>query len=89
MTAAAGSVKETLGRVVGSAHLQAEGAAKRAQGNAEVNAAKTHGYAQGAGNSASGSMKQHFGRAIGNEGMQARGAATHAKGHAQRGVNHF
>ncbi|KAJ3294865.1 hypothetical protein HK104_003206 [Borealophlyctis nickersoniae] len=89
MTATAGSIKESVGRMVGSAQMQAEGAAKRTEGNAEIQAAKTQGYTEGAVDSMGGSIKKHAGSAIGNEGMQARGAATEASGEAKKAANNY
>lgn len=57
MTAAGGSVKETVGKAIGNESMQCQGAGQKAQGNAEVEAAKAKGYAQGTGEKMAGNVK--------------------------------
>ncbi|TPX61653.1 hypothetical protein PhCBS80983_g00963 [Powellomyces hirtus] len=87
MEAAKGSVKETVGKVLGNQSMRVEGAAQNAAGNAEVDAVKSANYASGAMDSMGGSIKKNVGSAIGNERMQASGATTEAKGDFQKAVN--
>ncbi|KAJ3285827.1 hypothetical protein HK104_009315 [Borealophlyctis nickersoniae] len=85
----AGGIKETIGRVFGSTNTEAEGAAQKHQGNAEVGAAKTQGYTEGAADSFTGNIKKNVGSALGNESMHAHGAATETKGDVKKAANNY
>lgn len=63
------------------------GAIKRAEGHAEVNAAKAKGNMKGAGNTIGGDIQHGFGKMIGNERMQVEGKIKQMKGDAQRAAN--
>ncbi|ORX91917.1 hypothetical protein K493DRAFT_316956 [Basidiobolus meristosporus CBS 931.73] len=82
-----GYVQETAGSVLGNEQMQAEGAAKQAQADAEYKAAQAQGYAQGAGEKLKGNVKDTVGSAIGNEQMQAEGKAGATKGEARMNLN--
>ncbi|DBB03107.1 hypothetical protein WJX77_004682 [Trebouxia sp. C0004] len=82
----AGSIKENLGGLV-SDQWAAEGKQQRVEGDAEVEAAKTKGYAEGAGDSLAGGLKKNLHKVTGNDAKQAEGEARQAKGDAKKEVN--
>ncbi|KAJ9065647.1 hypothetical protein DSO57_1031452 [Entomophthora muscae] len=84
---AKGAVRQTAGKVVGSDEMQAKGAAEKAEGQAETQAAKTKGHAEGTGSSVKGSVKDTVGGVIGNEKMQAEGKADKGYGDAKKAAN--
>lgn len=86
-TSAMGAVKENIGAAVGNRSMQANGAAERAKGNAEVEAAKAQGYAKGTVDNVSGSVKNAAGQVLGNEQMRTEGEAERLKGKTQQEVN--
>ncbi len=83
-----GTLKQGLGKVIGDAKLQADGAAERAAG-------ETHGAGpdrvagidtdriRGVGRQFAGAIKQGFGGLTGNAKMAAEGSAERAAGKAQ------
>jgi uncharacterized protein YjbJ (UPF0337 family) len=79
-----GAVKENLGKVIGSDRMQAEGAAKRAEGKTEHEAAAAKQYGEGAADSMMGGLKHGVGKVLGNEQMQAEGKAREAKGDVKK-----
>lgn len=87
MTAAAGSLKQTVGKALGNESMQCEGAGKKAQGNAEVDAAKAKGYAEGTGEKLSGNIKSGVGSMIGNKSMEAKGEYNKAHGASLQEAN--
>ena len=87
MSAAAGTVKETVGNMIGNRSMEAEGKAQHAAGNAEYEQARAQGYASGVMNSVSGNVKHATGNVLGNERLQAEGKAEHVKGEAKKEVN--
>ncbi|ORX91919.1 DNA binding protein [Basidiobolus meristosporus CBS 931.73] len=84
---AIGYVQETVGSVLGNEQMQAEGATKQPQADAEYEAAQAQGYAQGAGEKLKGNVKDTVGSAIGNEHMQAEGKASATRGEARLNFN--
>ncbi|KAJ3032762.1 hypothetical protein HDV00_007170 [Rhizophlyctis rosea] len=86
---AIGAVKQNVGSLLGNHSMQAEGASQRAQGNAEVQAAKAQQFTEGAIDSVGGSIKKNIGAALGDESMRASGASTEAKGEAQKAANRY
>lgn len=87
MSAAAGAIKENVGHALGNKSMEADGAAKRAKGNAEVETAKAQGYAAGTADKAMGSVKKAAGNVVGNEQMRVEGEAEKTKGDAKQKVN--
>ena len=87
VVSAMGSVKENVGSAIGNHSMQANGAAERAKGNAEVESAKAAGYAAGTVDHATGNVKKNLGSVLGNEQMKTEGAATEISGKAQKKVN--
>ncbi|KAJ3037512.1 hypothetical protein HDV00_001625 [Rhizophlyctis rosea] len=84
-----GAIKQNIGSALGNHSMQAEGAAKRAHGDAEVKAAKNQQYTEGAVDSMGGSIKKNIGSALGDESMRASGATTQAKGDAKKAANNY
>ncbi|CAG8777482.1 8972_t:CDS:2, partial [Racocetra fulgida] len=65
-----GVVQESVGRALGNEQLQADGTAKKIQGQSESDAAKTSGQHNVIGN-----VKETAGNVVGNEQMEAEGRA--------------
>ncbi|KAJ3039524.1 hypothetical protein HDV00_012100 [Rhizophlyctis rosea] len=84
-----GALKQNVGSLFGNKSMQAEGASRRAAGDAEVHAAKNQQYAEGAVDSMGGAIKKNVGSAFGDESMRAHGAATQAKGDARKAANNY
>ncbi|KAK9767820.1 glutamate decarboxylase gad1 [Basidiobolus ranarum] len=82
-----GVVKENVGYAVGSEQMEAEGAARRAEANAEYKKAQAEGYAQGAGEKLKGNIKNTVGAAVGNQQMEAEGKASRVEGEARMKAN--
>ncbi|ORX95518.1 putative cruciform DNA binding protein [Basidiobolus meristosporus CBS 931.73] len=87
MKSAAGAVQENVGSAIGNQKIQAEGAATRAEGNAEYLRAQAQGYAQGAGEKLEGHFQENVGSALGNLQTEVEGAANKAKGEARMQAN--
>ncbi|KAJ3178957.1 hypothetical protein HDU87_003226 [Geranomyces variabilis] len=83
LNAAKGAVKETVGSATGNHSLHAKGVAEKAEGHAQVNAAKAGNHVDAAGDKTAGNIKKNVGNALGNERMQTEGGATEAKGHVK------
>ncbi|KAL3158374.1 hypothetical protein ABBQ38_010613 [Trebouxia sp. C0009 RCD-2024] len=81
-----GSIKENVGGLV-SDQWAADGKAQRTEGDAEVEAAKTKGYAEGAGDSLAGGVKKNMAKVTGNDAKQAEGEARQTKGDAKKAAN--
>ena len=67
--------------------MEAHGTANRAKGNAEIETAKSKGYAEGVGNNIAGNMKSTFGSGVGNQQMHGEGETQRLKGNAQKATN--
>ena len=85
--AVTGTIKQNIGYAIGNEQMEAEGALTRAHGNAEVEAARVKGYAEGVVNDVKGTVKNAAGNVIGNEQMRAEGEGQHLKGVAQKEIN--
>lgn len=72
-----GSVKSTVGKMVGNKRLQAEGETQKATGKA---ARET----EGASNQVAGNVKMAAGKLVGNKRLHAEGQAQDVKGTIQR-----
>ncbi|KAJ3033536.1 hypothetical protein HK097_004811 [Rhizophlyctis rosea] len=84
-----GTIKQNVGSLLGNRSMQAEGAATRAQGDAEVKAAKSQQYTEGQVDSIGGAIKKNVGAALGDEPMRARGAETQTKGDLKKAANNY
>ncbi|KAG2008558.1 hypothetical protein CC2G_013979 [Coprinopsis cinerea AmutBmut pab1-1] len=82
-----GSAKETLGNVFGSTNMQQKGKNEHAAGEAEYNAARAHGYAEGTQDRVLGKKDQVVGSATGDRSQQAHGDIRHGKGETQQDIN--
>jgi len=87
LSAATGSVKENVGWAFGNRSMEANGKAENAKGNAEIEAAKAKGYAEGVVDNVSGSVKNGVGQVLGNERMRVEGEAERLKGKAEKEAN--
>ena len=87
LSAAAGAVKENVGYTLGNRSMEAQGAADRAKGNAEVEAAKAKGYSEGVMDNVTGAVKNAAGQTVGNERLRAEGEAQRLKGKAEKEAN--
>ncbi|KAG9298064.1 hypothetical protein G9A89_018147 [Geosiphon pyriformis] len=83
MEKAQGSVKESIGSVIGNHKMQAGGAAKKLEGQAEIDAARAHGQVQGTKNNVTGTVKETTGNVVGNPQLQAEGRADRLAGGTQ------
>ncbi|CAB4374622.1 putative cruciform DNA binding protein [Rhizophagus irregularis] len=79
-----GAVKETIGKAIGNEQMEAEGTAKKLEGEGEYKAAQTKGQAEGLKDSVTGTVKETTGKAIGNQQMQAEGNITKNTGDAKK-----
>ncbi|KAF8948245.1 hypothetical protein BGZ47_005879 [Haplosporangium gracile] len=89
-----GRSKESLGRVVGSEQMAAEGAAEKAKADTRSTAHSTlaqaernQGHAQGIGDNVTGRVKATVGAATGNKSMEAQGHMQQATGDVRRAAN--
>jgi uncharacterized protein YjbJ (UPF0337 family) len=82
-----GKVKEGVGKLVGSERLEAEGKAKKLQGQAKQDAAKAAERAKGKTEEVVGAVKNRVGAVIDNEQMQAEGKVKELKGEARQKAN--
>ncbi|KZT26794.1 mismatched base pair and cruciform DNA recognition protein [Neolentinus lepideus HHB14362 ss-1] len=82
-----GTIKETLGNVTHATGLQRSGREEHAAGEAEYNAARAKGYAEGTVDRASGKKDTVVGAVTGDKSQEAAGNARRDKGEAQQGVN--
>ncbi|KAG0316443.1 hypothetical protein BGZ97_006857 [Linnemannia gamsii] len=89
-----GGAKESLGRVVGSEQLAADGAAEKARADtrsstnaAQAQAQKTRGQSQGVADNVTGRVKSTVGAATGNSNLEAEGHLQQATGDVRRTVN--
>lgn len=82
-----GKVKEAIGKVVGSEQLEAEGKARRLEGQAKQEAAKAAERRTGKAQEIKGAIKNRVGAAIGNEQMEAEGKVKELEGEARQKAN--
>jgi uncharacterized protein YjbJ (UPF0337 family) len=85
--ATGGAIKQNVGGFFGNDQMEAEGKAKRAEGNTEHDAAQAKQYGEGAVDSAVGSVKNFVGNLMGNDQMQAEGKMKETKGDAKKAAN--
>ncbi|EPQ57489.1 hypothetical protein GLOTRDRAFT_115409 [Gloeophyllum trabeum ATCC 11539] len=82
-----GNVVETVGNLTGATSWQQSGQQEHAAGEAEYNAAKAKGYAEGAIDRVTGKKDAVVGAVTGDKQQQAEGNIRHDKGQAQQDVN--
>lgn len=87
LSAAAGAVKENVGHAFGNKSMEAGGAADRAKGNAEVEAAKAKEYTKGTMDRVTGAVKDVSGSVVGDDQMKAEGKAEKVKGETKQEIN--
>ncbi|RIA97201.1 putative cruciform DNA binding protein [Glomus cerebriforme] len=82
-----GAAKEAMGQAIGNQQMQAEGKAKKLEGEGEYKAAQTKGQAEGYKDKVTGGLKETAGQLTGNQQMQAEGNVTKNTGQAQADLN--
>jgi uncharacterized protein YjbJ (UPF0337 family) len=83
----AGNLKKNVGKAIDNEQMQAEGAARELQGNAELAASRAQENAGGKVDEVAGAVKRRVGEAIDNQQMQVEGAARELKGKARQAIN--
>jgi uncharacterized protein YjbJ (UPF0337 family) len=87
MNKAAGAVKENLGHVFGAHEMEQKGAAQRAMGDAEWEAARQKNAAAGVSKQAEGAYKEGYGQTAAQPTTTASGTAERLAGEAQERWN--
>lgn len=82
-----GGLKENAGWAMGNKQMEAEGKARRAKGDAEVEAARAEQKAIGEKDKFKGNIKETTGNILGNEQWQAEGKAERLQGEARDKTN--
>ena len=82
-----GKIKEVVGKVVGSERMEAEGRARKLEGQAKQEAAKAAVRATGKTQQAVGAVKNRVGALIGDEELQAQGRVKELEGEARQRAN--
>jgi uncharacterized protein YjbJ (UPF0337 family) len=82
-----GSIKKTVGKVIGNEQMEAEGYAKEVKGKLQQEQVKTQERAKGVFEEATGALKNRVGKVIDNEQMAAEGRARELKGEARQKAN--
>ena len=82
-----GKVKKTVGRLVGSERLEAEGRARELAGRDEKETAKAMERTKGAVEDVAGRVQSAAGDLVDDPEMSARGQLRKAKGKARQAVN--
>ncbi|TFK22473.1 hypothetical protein FA15DRAFT_622491 [Coprinopsis marcescibilis] len=82
-----GSVKDTIGSIFGATNLQREGKQEHAAGEAEYDAARAKGYAEGTQDRVVGKKDQVVGSITGDRSQQMQGDIRHGKGETQQDIN--
>ncbi|RKP39213.1 hypothetical protein BJ085DRAFT_18658 [Dimargaris cristalligena] len=85
--ASMGSAQQKVGETLGNENMQAKGAARNAQGQAEHTQAKNQGYMEGLADKVSGAVKSTFHSMTGNQTAEAADEAQRAKGAANMNIN--
>ena len=82
-----GSVKETVGRVVGNERIEDEGRGDKLEGQDRQEVAKGVGRVKGAAEEVAGNIKQGLGDLTGSERLRDEGEADELKGKARQDLN--
>ncbi|KAJ1676523.1 hypothetical protein EV182_008030, partial [Spiromyces aspiralis] len=82
-----GAAKENVGKIFGKKDWEAEGAARKAQGQTEAEAAKAQHYQEGMGDKTKGHAQNAAGSVTGNEEQRTRGLANKLGGEAKMQTN--
>ncbi len=82
-----GKIKEGLGKLVGSERIAADGKARKLNGQAKKENAKSVERAQGKGEELAGAVKSRVGAVLGNDRMEAEGRLKEIKGQARQHAN--
>jgi uncharacterized protein YjbJ (UPF0337 family) len=79
-----GTIKKTIGKLIGNERIEAEGRAKELQGQAHMEAGKTEERIRGTVEELAGAAKNRVGHLIDNEQMQVEGKLGEIKGRARQ-----
>lgn len=82
-----GKIKGGVGKLIGNEQMEAEGAAREAQGRSKEEAAKAAERGKGKVEQVTGAIKNRVGAVIDNEQMQAEGKVRELKGQARQRAN--
>jgi uncharacterized protein YjbJ (UPF0337 family) len=82
-----GKIKEVIGKVVGSERMEAEGKARKLEGQAKQETAKAAERATGKTQEAVGAIKNRVGALVGDEELQAEGRLKELEGEARQKAN--
>lgn len=82
-----GKIKETIGHVLGNDEMEASGKARKLEGHAKQEAAKSAERIKGKVEEITGAVKNRVGALIDNEQMQVEGKAKELKGEARQEAN--
>lgn len=82
-----GTIKQAVGKTIGNEQMEAEGNAKKLEGQGKQEAAKASERVQGKVEEVAGAIKGGVGELIGNEQMEAEGRAKELKGEARQTAN--
>ncbi|KAI0030412.1 hypothetical protein K488DRAFT_79650 [Vararia minispora EC-137] len=82
-----GTFVETVGNLTGAESWQTSGKEEHAKGEAEIKAAQTKNYAEGAMDRVQGKLDSVAGAVTGDKQQQASGNVRHDKGQAQQEMN--
>jgi len=82
-----GTIKQAVGKTLGNEQMEAEGTARKLEGQGKQEAAKASERAQGKVEEVAGAVKGGVGALLGNEQMEAEGRAKELKGEARQTAN--
>ncbi|QQR73377.1 MAG: CsbD family protein [Holophagales bacterium] len=82
-----GKIKQAVGHVLGNDAMEASGKARKLEGQAKQEAAKSAERVQGKVEELTGALKNRVGALLGNEQMQVEGKVKELKGEARQEAN--